>query len=132
MDTPAPPAPPAETPAPPAPPVVVAPPAAPAAAPQTRAAVQPSSKLTGPAGCVGRLVKATVSGQGIVKTTFRLDGRTVKTVAGPGSFKVRTATLRAGVHRIKARVQLAGARPRTHVVSFQRCVAKRIAPRFAG
>jgi pyruvate/2-oxoglutarate dehydrogenase complex dihydrolipoamide acyltransferase (E2) component len=127
---PAPPAPPAATPAPPAPPAVALPPAAPA--PQARAAVRPSSKLTGPAGCAGRLVKATVSGQGIVRTTFRLDGRTVKTVAGPGSFKVRTATLRAGVHRIKARVELAGARPRTHVVSFQRCVAKRIAPRFAG
>jgi hypothetical protein len=135
VETPAPP-PPAETPAPPAPPVVVAAPAAPAPAPavvpQARAAVQPSSRLTGPAGCAGRLVKATVTGQGIVKTTFRLDGRTVKTVAGPGSFRVRTATLRAGVHRIKARVELAGARPRTHVVSFQRCIVKRIAPRFAG
>ena len=74
---PAPPAPPAESPAAPATP---APPA-----PRVLGAIafKPSSKLTGPAGCAGRIVKATVSGRGIVKTTFRLDGRRVKTVAGP-------------------------------------------------
>jgi hypothetical protein len=133
-DTPAPtppPAPAVDTPAPSAPP---AQPVVPAPAPQVLGvkSIKASSKLTGPSGCVGRIVKARVTGQGIMKTTFRLDGKRVKTVAGPGSFRVRTATLREGVHRIKARVVLSGAPARTHVVSFQRCVAKRIVPRFAG
>ena len=94
--------------------------------------VATSSKLVGPSGCVGRIVKARVTGTGIVKATFRLDGKVVETVAGPGSLRVRTATLREGVHKIKARVVFADARARTHVMSFQRCIARRIVPRFAG
>ena len=42
---------------------------------------------------------------------------------------------RLGVHRIKAKVTYygrSGTKGRTHVVTFQRCVVKKIAPRFAG
>ena len=128
------PAPPVETPAPPAPAAPPAAPAAPAVVPAVVPAttVATSSKLIGPSGCVGRIVNARVTGTGIVKATFRLDGKVVKTVGGPGSLRVRTATLREGVHKIKARVVFADARARTHVVSFQRCIARRIVPRFAG
>ena len=93
------------------------------------------SRLRGPSGCVGRTVKASVRGRAIAKVAFSLDGKRVKTIAGPGSYAVKSSTLSAGLHRIRARVTFkAGAetRPRTHVVTFQRCVVRRVAPRFAG
>ena len=66
---------------------------------------------------------------------FRLDGRKVKTTAGAGAYKVKTSKLGIGVHRIKAKVtysERSGTKGRTHVVTFQRCAVKKIAPRFAG
>ena len=42
--------------------------------------------LTGPSGCAGRTVKASVKGTEIAKVVFRLDGRKVKTTAGPGRY----------------------------------------------
>jgi hypothetical protein len=76
-----------------------------------------------------------VSGRQIAKVVFSLDGKRVRTVKGAGSFSVRSSTLSAGVHRIKAKVTYKAAsrtRARTHVVTFQRCVVERVAPRFAG
>jgi hypothetical protein len=93
------------------------------------------SSLRGPSGCAGRTVKATVSGRAIRSVTFTLDGRRVKRVSRAGSYSVRSATLSTGIHRIKAKVTFEAAartRPRTHVLTFHRCVAKRVAPRFAG
>ena len=49
-------------------------------------------------------MKATVKGSRIAKVTFLLDGKKVKVVKGAGSYSVRSSTLEAGVHRIKARV----------------------------
>src|SRR5215207_11314500 len=94
-----------------------------------------ASKLSGPSGCAGRTVKASVKGTEIAKVVFRLDGRKVKTIAGPGSYSVKTSKLGVGVHRIKAAVTYSaasGTEGRTHIVTFQRCAAKAIAPRFAG
>jgi hypothetical protein len=93
------------------------------------------SRLLGPSGCAGRTVKATVKGRQIAKVTFRLDGKKVKTVRGAGSYSVASSKLKAGVHRIKARVTYKAAartQSRTHVVTFQRCIKRKIAPRFAG
>jgi hypothetical protein len=93
------------------------------------------SRLLGRSGCAGKIVKATVKGRRIAKVTFLLDGKRVKVVDGAGSYSVKSSTLKAGVHRIEARVTYeaaAATKPRTHLFAFQRCVARRIAPRFAG
>jgi len=93
------------------------------------------SRLRGPSGCAGRTVKATVSGRQIKTVTFSLDGKRVKRIAGAGSYSVRSAKLAAGIHRIKAKVTFKAAahtKSRTHLVTFHRCVAKPVAPRFAG
>ena len=94
------------------------------------------SRLRGPSGCVGRKVKATVGGRQIAKVVFSLDGKRVKTVRGAGSYSVRSSTLSAGLHRIKAKVTYKPAsrtRARTHVphVPALRRQAP-VAPRFAG
>jgi hypothetical protein len=97
--------------------------------------VSGSSRLHGPSGCAGRTVKATVKGRRIARVTFLLDGRKVKVVKGAGSYSVDSSTLKAGVHRIKARVTYETAsatKQRTHLLTFQRCVKRRIVPRFAG
>jgi hypothetical protein len=119
---------------PPAPPSVQ-PPAPPAGQVLGTQVVSGRSHLLGPSGCIGRTVKATVKGRRIAKVTFLLDGRKVKVVRGAGSYSVKSSTLDAGVHRIKARVKYEASsktRARTHVVAFQRCVQRRIVPRFAG
>ena len=93
------------------------------------------SRLRGPSGCAGRTVKATVSGRAIKTVTFSLDGKRVKRISGAGSYSVRSATLSAGIHRIRAKVTFKAAaqtKSRTHLVTFHRCVAKPVAPRFAG
>ncbi len=93
------------------------------------------SRLLGPSGCAGRTVKATVKGRRIAKVTFLLDGKRVKVVKGAGSYSVDSSTLAEGVHRIKARVSYESAsqtRSRTHLVTFQRCIKRKIVPRFAG
>jgi hypothetical protein len=121
---------------PPAPPVVMVPPGVPPAGEVLgEQIVAGKSRLRGPSGCIGTTVKATVKGSRIAKVTFLLDGRKVKVVKGAGSFSVKSSTLSAGVHRIKARVTYEAASataPRTHVLTFQRCVKRKIAPRFAG
>ena len=93
------------------------------------------SRMRGTSGCAGRLVKARVSGRRIAKVVFRLDGRIVKTTRGAGSYSVRSATIGFGRHRIVARVTYkagSGTRPRTHVLTFQRCAQQTLAPRFTG
>jgi hypothetical protein len=93
------------------------------------------SRLRGPSGCAGRTVKATVSGREIARVAFSLDGKAVKTVKGPGSYSVKSSTLAAGLHRIRAKVtfkRAASTPSRTHRLTFQRCVVRQVAPRFAG
>jgi hypothetical protein len=93
------------------------------------------SRLLGPSGCAGKKVKATVKGSRIAKVTFLLDGKKVKVVKGAGSYSVKTSKLKGGVHHIKARVVYeagAATRSRTHIVTFQRCIKRKIVPRFAG
>ena len=135
--------PPGENPPPPGdntpPPANDAPPAPPADQPTGGVLgaqiVSGKSRLLGPSGCIGTTVKASVKGSRIAKVTFRLDGKKVKVVKGAGSYSVKSSTLSAGVHRIKARVVFEAASQtgaRTHLVTFQRCVKRKIEPRFAG
>jgi hypothetical protein len=129
--------PPAVTPPAVTPPAVTPPAVTPPATGAVRSAEARSgrSRLRGPSGCVGRTVTATVSGREIAKVAFSLDGKRVKTVKGAGSFSVKSATLSAGIHRIKAKVTFkaaASTRSRPHVLTFQRCAVRRVAPRFAG
>jgi hypothetical protein len=93
------------------------------------------SRLRGPSGCVGRTVKAMVSGRAIKTVTFSLDGKRVKRISGAGSYSLRSATLSDGIHRITAKVTFKAAahtKSRTHLVTFHRCAVKQVAPRFAG
>jgi hypothetical protein len=129
-----------ETPPPAAVPPTVQTPPAPPAPPEGGEVlgaqiVAGQSRLLGPSGCAGKTVKATVRGRQIALVTFKLDGKKVKTVKGAGSYSVDSSKLKAGVHRIKARVTYKAASQtpaRTHVVTFQRCVQRKIKPRFAG
>ena len=94
-----------------------------------------ASRLIGPSGCAGRMVKASVKGTEIAKVVFRLDGRAVKTTTGAGSYSIKTSKLGVGMHRIKAKVTYSatsGTKSRTHVVTFRRCAVRKIVPRFAG
>jgi hypothetical protein len=94
-----------------------------------------ASRIIGTSGCAGKAVKATVKGREIAKVVFTLDGKRVKTIKRGGTYTVKSSKLAPGVHRIKAKVVYtaeSATRSRTHVLTFQRCVFKRIAPRFAG
>ena len=133
--------PPADNPPADTPPAVVPPASTPAVVtpPETqvlaRSVRSGRSRMRGTSGCAGRMVKAKVSGRRIAKVVFRLDGRVVKTTRGAGSYAVRSATIGFGRHRIVARVTYkpgSGTRPRTHVLTFQRCALQTLAPRFTG
>jgi len=116
-------------------PPAATPPASPAARVLGEQARSGVSRLRGPSGCAGRTVKATVSGRAIKSVVFSLDGKRVKRTSGAGSYSVRSATLSTGIHRIKAKVTFKAAartRSRTHLLTFHRCAAKQVAPRFAG
>jgi hypothetical protein len=116
----------------PVPPVVEAPPAGDVLGGHV---VIARSRLLGPSGCAGRKVRATVKGRGIAKVTFFLDGRKVKVTRGAGTYSVRSSKLAPGVHRIRAKVRYvegASVKRRTHVVTFQRCLKRKILPRFTG
>jgi hypothetical protein len=97
-----------------------------------------SARLRGPSGCVYRPFAAVVSGRQIRRVTFFVDGRRVARRTARGgqrrfTARIRPGALRPGVHRVTARVVFRrGARPRTLVLSFQRCVRQDPSPRFTG
>jgi hypothetical protein len=99
-----------------------------------------SAKLVAPTGCVAKAFNARVSGQNVAKVVFLLDGKKIKTLTKPNSgarFQVRInpAKMKIGVHRISATVTFAAAtkkKAQTFRISFQRCAAKLLAPRFTG
>jgi hypothetical protein len=129
--TPTPPAqPPAST--PPAPKIQVSP-----------ARVTPgNAKLSGPSGCPRTgTVAATVSGRRIVKVTFYVDGKKVKTLtkanAKGGTWKLplNVKRLAYGTHRVRATVQFAKSsqtKVKTLRFSFDRCHAAAAQPKFTG
>jgi hypothetical protein len=98
------------------------------------------ARLSGPSGCVYRTFRASVRGRQIRRVTFFVDGRRVAVIrARDGqrrfSARVTPGRLSLGVHRVTARVVFRTAsrtRPRTLVLSFQRCARQAPAPRFTG
>src|SRR5919204_681025 len=101
-----------------------------------------SAKMTGPHGCPrNNVVAATVKGKRIVKVTFYVDGRKVKTLTKPngkgGAYKLPIAVrkLAFGSHRVIAKVQFAkssGTKAKTLRLSFSRCSGAAAQPKFTG
>jgi hypothetical protein len=100
-----------------------------------------SAKLSGPRGCpTTNVVAATVTGKRIVKVTFYVDGKKVKTLtrANKGSRWVLPLNVRHlayGSHRVRAKVQFAKSsttQTKTMRLSFSRCGAAAAQPQFTG
>ncbi|MEA2191145.1 MAG: large repetitive protein [Solirubrobacteraceae bacterium] len=99
-----------------------------------------AARLAGPKRCVSGPFVAKVSGRGIAKVVFLLDGRKVRTVtAQPGRtvFKVRINPGRTGskVHGVTARVTYkasAHTRANTLRLVYLGCVRRALAARFTG
>jgi hypothetical protein len=101
-----------------------------------------SAKMSGPRVCTrSNAIAATVKGKRIVKVTFYVDGRKVKTLTKPnakgGGWKlpINVRKLGYGSHRLLAKVQFAkssGTKARTLRISFSRCSSAAAAPKFTG
>jgi uncharacterized repeat protein (TIGR01451 family) len=106
----------------------------------TQRPVSGRASLRGASGCVSRPFRAVVSGRQIRRVTFFVDGKRVARRTARGnqrSFtaRIRPARLGLGVHRVTARVVFrtaSGTRPRTLLLSFQRCGSIGVSPRFTG
>jgi prealbumin domain-containing protein len=101
-----------------------------------------SAKLRGPSGCpTTNAVVATVTGRRIVKVTFYVDGKKVKTLTkanGKGGRWVLPLNVRRlafGAHRVQAKVQFAKSsqtQVKTLRLSFDRCHTAAAKPKFTG
>jgi hypothetical protein len=101
-----------------------------------------SATLRGPSGCpTTSAVAATVSGRRIVKVTFYVDNKKVKTLTRPnksGGRWVLPMNLKRfafGTHRVQARIEFAGSsqtKSRTLRMSFSRCHPANVRPKFTG
>jgi hypothetical protein len=113
--------------------------------PQVRvspARVRPgSARLRGPSGCpTTSAVAATVSGRRIVKVTFYVDGRKVKTLTHPNRngawvLPMNVKRFAFGTHRVRVTVQFAKAsqtKAKTLRLSFNRCHPAVVKPQFTG
>jgi hypothetical protein len=106
------------------------------------ARVRPGSAvLRGPHACpTTNVVAATVTGKRIVKVTFYLDGKKVKTLTKPNKgsgwvLPLNVRRLAYGSHRVQAKVQFAkasGTKAKTMRLSFSRCGAAAAQPQFTG
>jgi Prealbumin-like fold domain len=100
------------------------------------------AKLSGPSGCPRTgTVAATVSGRRIVKVTFYVDGKKVKTLTkangkgGTWVLPLNIKRLAYGAHRVRASVQFAKSsqtKVKTLRFSFDRCHAAAAQPKFTG
>jgi hypothetical protein len=128
-------------PRPPAPPAVAATPPAPARAVLGERVVSGTARIAGARTCPVRPFSVRVSGRQIRRVTFTVDGRRVGSVTRAdrlGRFQARIdpRRLRAGVHRVQARVEFvrgAGS-ARTLRMSFRICArpAAQVQPNFTG
>jgi hypothetical protein len=101
-----------------------------------------SAKLSGPSGCPRtNAIAATVTGRRIVKVTFYVDGKKVKTLTkanGKGGRWVLPLNVRRlafGAHRVQAKVQFAKSsqtKAKTLRLSFDRCQTSAARPQFTG
>jgi prealbumin domain-containing protein len=138
------------TPTPPTEPPTLTPPTStpPTTTPPAQIKVSParvvpgSAKMSGPRACpTTKVVAATVTGKRIVKVTFYVDGRKVKTLTKPngkgGAFKlpIDVRKLAYGSHRVRVKVQFAkssGTKAKTLRLSFSRCGGVAAQPKFTG
>jgi hypothetical protein len=119
----------------------------PATTPQIKvspARVRPgSAKLSGPSGCARatRTVAATVTGRRIVKVTFSIDGKRVKTLTkangkgGRWTLPIAVRKLGVGTHRVTVTVRFASSsrtKAKTLRFSFSRCRTAVARPQFTG
>jgi hypothetical protein len=100
-----------------------------------------SAKLSGPHGCPDtNAVAATVSGKRIVKVTFYVDNKKVKTLTKPDkngkwALSVNMRKIAYGSHKVQAKVQFSkssGTKAKTLRLSFSRCGANSVKPQFTG
>jgi hypothetical protein len=100
-----------------------------------------SAKLSGPSGCPDtNAVAATVSGKRIVKVTFYVDNKKVKTLTKPNkngkwALSVNMRKIAYGSHKVQAKVQFAkssGTKTKTLRLNFSRCGANSVKPQFTG
>jgi hypothetical protein len=101
-----------------------------------------SAKLRGPSGCpTTNAVAATVTGRRIVKVTFYVDGKKVKTLSkanasgGRWVLPLNVRRLGFGTHRVLVTVQFAkssATKAKTLRLSFNRCHAATVRPQFTG
>jgi hypothetical protein len=100
-----------------------------------------SAVIHGPNGCPDtNAVAATVSGKRIVKVTFYVDHKKVKTLTKPNksggwSLSVNMRQIAYGSHRVEAKVEFAkssGTKAKTLRLSFNRCGANNVRPQFTG
>jgi hypothetical protein len=121
------------------------PPAVQAISPQVHvspARVRPgSARLSGPSGCPRTsAVAATVSGRRIVKVTFYVDGKKVKTLTkanrdGRWVLPMNVKRFAFGTHRVRVVVQFAKSsqtKAKTLRLSFNRCRPAVVRPQFTG
>jgi hypothetical protein len=101
-----------------------------------------SATLRGPSGCpTTSAVAATVSGRRIVKVTFYVDNKKVKTLTQPNKsggrwvLPMNVKRFAFGSHRVQARIEFARSsqtRSRTLRMSFSRCRPASVKPKFTG
>lgn len=102
-----------------------------------------SAKLSGPSGCARttRAAAATVTGRRIVKVTFSIDGKRVKTLTkangkgGRWTLPIAVRKLSVGTHRVSVTVQFASSsqtKAKTLRFSFSRCRTAIARPQFTG
>jgi hypothetical protein len=101
-----------------------------------------SATLRGPSGCpTTSAVAATVSGRRIVKVTFYVDNKKVKTLTQPNKSGGRwvlpmdVKRFAFGSHRVQARIEFARSsqtNSRTLRMSFNRCRPANVTPKFTG
>ena len=135
------------TPQPPPPPENQPPADQPAGAVSPQVQVSParvrpgSAKLSGPSGCpTTAAVAASVSGRRIVKVTFYVDGKKVKTLTeanrnGKWVLPMNVKRFAFGTHRVRVTVQFAKSsqtKARTLRLSFSRCHPGAVRPQFTG
>ncbi len=132
------PSPPPPLPPPPPPPPPAAAPSRPASGVGARRSTGRASFRT-PRGCPARRVRLVVRGRGVANVSFYLGKRKLITIIRPdsrGRFKrtIKTSKLKAGVHRVRARVTFTWASATASkmlTARIQRC-ATRATPKFTG
>jgi hypothetical protein len=122
-----------------APPAVAARPAAGVRVLGVRTVARGTARIAGARACPGRPFNVRVSGGGIRRVTFFVDGRRVGAATRAdrlGRFQARIDPRRmgSGVHRVRAKVEFVrgAGRARTLAMSFRVCGSASHPPQFAG